>query len=52
MGVNGQTLLFLGLFVCAAGALFGMVIYKQLRDMPVHSFMLEVSELTTRAIRN
>ncbi|MEO8500322.1 MAG: sodium-translocating pyrophosphatase, partial [Vicinamibacteria bacterium] len=44
-GMTGQTLLFLGLFVCAAGALFGMVIFKQLRDMPVHSSMLEVSEL-------
>ena len=44
-GMTGQTLLFLGLFVCAAGALFGMVFFKQLRDMPVHSSMLEVSEL-------
>ncbi|MBK5257386.1 MAG: sodium-translocating pyrophosphatase [Vicinamibacteria bacterium] len=44
-GMTGWNLLFLGLFVCAAGALFGMVFYKQLRDMPVHSSMLEVSEL-------
>jgi K(+)-stimulated pyrophosphate-energized sodium pump len=44
-GMTGRTLLFLGLFVCAAGALFGMVFYKQLRDMPVHKSMLEVSEL-------
>ncbi len=52
-GMTGWTLLFLGLFVCAAGALFGMVFYKQLRDMPVHSSMLEVSELIyeTRASR-
>ena len=44
-GVTGRTLLFLGLFVCALGALFGMVFYRQLRDMPVHASMLEVSEL-------
>ncbi len=44
-GMTGWNLLFLGLFVCAAGALFGMVFFKQLRDMPVHSSMLEVSEL-------
>ena len=44
-GMTGQTLLFLGLFVCVAGALFGMVFFKQLRDMPVHPSMLEVSEL-------
>ncbi len=45
VGVNGRTLLFVGLFVCALGALFGMLFFKQLRDMPVHSSMLEVSEL-------
>ncbi len=44
-GMTGWSLLFFGLFMCAAGALFGMVFYKQLRDMPVHSSMLEVSEL-------
>jgi len=44
-GMTGWNLLFLGLFVCAAGALFGMVFFKQLRDMPVHKSMLEVSEL-------
>jgi K(+)-stimulated pyrophosphate-energized sodium pump len=44
-GMTGRTLLFLGLFVCAAGAVFGMVIFKQLRDLPVHASMLEVSEL-------
>ncbi|MBP9947002.1 MAG: sodium-translocating pyrophosphatase [Vicinamibacteria bacterium] len=44
-GMTGWTILFLGIFVCLAGAVFGMVFYKQLRDMPVHSSMLEVSEL-------
>ena len=44
-GMTGSNLLFLGLFVCVAGAFFGMMIYKELRDLPVHSSMKEVSEL-------
>src|SRR5258707_12010037 len=34
-----------GLGVCALGLLFGLVTYRQLRDLPVHAAMLEVSEL-------
>lgn len=45
MGMPGSTLLMLGLIVCAAGLLFGMVIYNQLKKMPVHKSMLEISEL-------
>jgi K(+)-stimulated pyrophosphate-energized sodium pump len=45
LGVNGRTLLFAGLFVCIAGALFGLVIYKQLERLPVHRSMREISEL-------
>jgi K(+)-stimulated pyrophosphate-energized sodium pump len=44
-GLNGDTLLTLGLIVCVGGLLFGLAIFKQLRDMPVHKSMLEVSEL-------
>ncbi|MEO8217940.1 MAG: sodium-translocating pyrophosphatase [Acidobacteriota bacterium] len=44
-GVNGRTLLYGGLFVCLLGALFGLVMYVQLRDLPVHSSMREISEL-------
>jgi K(+)-stimulated pyrophosphate-energized sodium pump len=45
LGVDGHTLLLIGLVVCALGLLFGLVIYKQLQGMPVHRSMLEVSEL-------
>src|SRR6187455_2623167 len=31
--------------VCVAGIFFGLVIYKQLRDLSVHKAMLEISEL-------
>ncbi len=45
MGVDGHTLLLVGLVVCALGGLFGLVIARQLRAMPVHPSMLEISEL-------
>jgi len=44
-GRNGRTLLLLGLVVCALGLLFGIVIFKQLRGLPVHPAMREISEL-------
>src|SRR5438045_2641655 len=34
-----------GLLVCALGLLFGLVMYSQLKRMPVHQSMREVSEL-------
>ncbi len=45
LGVGGETLLYLGLLVCAFGMLFGLMIYRGLKAMPVHRSMLEVSEL-------
>ena len=45
MGLNGRELLMGGLFVCALGLLFGLLSYRNLRSLPVHSSMLEVSEL-------
>jgi K(+)-stimulated pyrophosphate-energized sodium pump len=44
-GVNGRTLLMAGLGVCMLGLLFGMVIYTQLKNLPVHRSMHEISEL-------
>src|SRR5580658_6195343 len=44
-GTNGQTLLTYGLIVCALGLLFGFVTFTQLRNLPVHKSMLEISEL-------
>src|SRR5512140_2100734 len=45
LGMPGSRLLTLGLIVCALGLLFGLVIYNQLKKMPVHKSMLEISEL-------
>ena len=44
-GVNGHTLLLVGLAFCAAGLLFGLTIYTQLKNLPVHRSMREISEL-------
>src|SRR6202142_1783430 len=44
-GITGSALLMIGLAVCALGLIFGMVIYNNLKNLPVHRSMLEVSEL-------
>ena len=44
-GVNGRTLLMGGLGVCVLGLIFGLVIFNQLKNLPVHRSMLEISEL-------
>ncbi len=45
LGFGGHTLLILGLFVSACGLLFGLWIYRDLKGMPVHRSMRDVSEL-------
>ncbi len=44
-GVNARTLLMGGLVICVLGLGFGLVIYTQLKNLPVHRSMLEISEL-------
>ena len=44
-GISGTSLLMGGLVVSALGLIFGLIIFTRLRKMPVHSSMLEVSEL-------
>src|SRR5439155_5862134 len=45
LGVNGRALLVVGLGVCVLGLVFGLVIFFQLRNLPVHDSMREISEL-------
>ncbi|MFN9461828.1 MAG: sodium-translocating pyrophosphatase [Planctomycetota bacterium] len=45
MGLQGKTWLYGGLVICMAGLAFGYVIFNQLKNLPVHKSMLEVSEL-------
>ena len=44
-GYNGRTLLMIGLGVSLLGMLFGLVILTQLKNLPVHRSMREISEL-------
>ena len=44
-GMNGHALLMIGLLFCAGGLLFGLAIYVQLKNLPVHRSMLEISEM-------
>jgi K(+)-stimulated pyrophosphate-energized sodium pump len=45
LGMTGWSLLALGIIVCVAGLVFGLVISTRLKNLPVHRSMLEVSEL-------
>jgi len=45
LGVDGHTLLLTGLVVCALGLAFGLVTFLQLKRLPVHRSMREISEL-------
>jgi len=44
-GMAGGTLLALGLIICALGLAFGLVIFYQVRKLPAHRSMKEISEL-------
>ena len=44
-GINARTLLKAGLGVCLLGLLFGLIIFTQLKNLPVHKSMREISEL-------
>ena len=44
-GMDGRALLMIGLLFCAGGLLFGLTIFIQLKNLPVHKSMREMSEL-------
>src|SRR5713226_552675 len=45
VGMSGRTMLQWGLLVCLLGLGFGLVIYSQLKNLPVHQSMKDISEL-------
>lgn len=45
MGTDGRTLLMSGLVVSGLGVVFAILIYGQMKNLPVHKSMLEISEL-------
>ena len=44
-GINGHNLLLGGIVVCMLGLLFGLAMYMNLKKLPVHRAMREISEL-------
>ncbi len=45
LGMNGHNLLLIGLVLCVFGMLFGLVQYLQVKNLPVHRSMGEISNL-------
>jgi K(+)-stimulated pyrophosphate-energized sodium pump len=45
LGTSGHNLLLFGLLICIGGMIFGLVQYMQIRKLPVHRAMLEISDL-------
>jgi K(+)-stimulated pyrophosphate-energized sodium pump len=43
--VTGLTLLYIGLGVCVLGMAFGMLMFNQVKNMPAHKSMLDVSNI-------
>lgn len=44
-GMPGSTLLWIGFVICLLGMVFGIVQFMNIRKLPVHKAMLEISEL-------
>ena len=45
LGLNGHQLLLWGLLVCVGGLLFGLATYVQVKKLPVHKVMADVSAI-------
>src|SRR5262245_17304318 len=43
--MSGRSLLSIGIAVCLLGLVFGLVIFFQLKNLPVHKSMRDISEL-------
>src|SRR5690348_840083 len=42
LGMTGEHLLMVGLLVCALGLIFGLMVFTQLKNAPVHESMREI----------
>ncbi len=45
LGMTGHTLLLYGLVICVLGIAFSLVQFSQIKNLPVHKSMFEISEL-------
>ncbi|HUZ06154.1 MAG TPA: sodium-translocating pyrophosphatase, partial [Candidatus Paceibacterota bacterium] len=44
-GMSGLTLMYLGIVMCAVGAIFGLAQYRRTKNLPVHKSMSDVSRM-------
>ncbi|HMP82798.1 MAG TPA: sodium/proton-translocating pyrophosphatase, partial [Verrucomicrobiota bacterium] len=44
-GISGTALMYIGIVICAVGAVFGLVQYVQTKSLPVHQSMANVSNM-------
>jgi K(+)-stimulated pyrophosphate-energized sodium pump len=44
-GISGLTLMYLGIVMCAVGAVFGLMQYWRTKNLPVHESMSSVSRM-------
>jgi K(+)-stimulated pyrophosphate-energized sodium pump len=44
-GMSGLTLMYLGIVMCAVGAIFGLIQYRRTKNLPVHKSMSDVSHM-------
>src|SRR6186713_2587095 len=44
-GIDGKSLLSIGMLICFGGLGFGLFMYQRVKNLPVHESMLEISEL-------
>ncbi len=44
-GITGIQLMYMGIVMCAIGAIFGLVQYQQTKALPVHKSMADVSQI-------
>jgi K(+)-stimulated pyrophosphate-energized sodium pump len=45
LGIDGHKLLLFGILICILGLVFGMAIFRRLKNLPVHRSMRDISEL-------
>src|SRR5260370_7435136 len=50
-GLDGHKLLLFGIVFCFLGLLFGLRIYFQLKNLPVHMSMREISQLIYQTLQ-
>src|ERR1700693_2916363 len=52
LGIDGHKLLLFGILFCVFGLIFGLVIYRRLKNLPVHKSMRDISEMICETFKS